>query len=342
MSGSRPDAGKILRLNKIMDILNKKSPYGGVTVSELRERCGVSERQIYRDLDCIENDLRVGLVRPEKNASGKEGLYRLDAGYLPSISPEKAAIVFLGLLQQKGSALTGHINEIKDMLVGTLFKYKYSPETLQLDILQDRIHLVEEDLADPAGVGEVFSRLLDAIRESCRVKIWYFVSHSRRETERMLEPYGLICKRQNWYLVARCMEKNDIRVFRVDQIRSIFPLSGDRFQYPDDFSLKRYMASSWGVINDGEVRAVRVRFDGRVAHRVKNIIYHPSQKVEEQPDGSVILNFEICGLAEFKTWIVQWGDSAEVLEPDSLRRGICEMASAILEKYRGPESCAGK
>lgn len=327
------DNTRMLRLNIILELLNKRSPYGGVTVADLAERCGVSERQVYRDLDHIENELRVGLVRPDKNTSGKEGLYRLDAGYLPSISPEKAAVIFLSLLQQKGSALTGNINEVKDALVGTLFKYKYSPESLRLDSLQDRIHIVEEELADPRAVGEHFSRLVNAIKDSCRVKIWYFVSHKCEETQRVVEPYGLICKRQNWYLLGRCLQKNDIRVFRVDQIRSVFPYANERFEYPKDFSLQDYMAKSWGVINDGEVKQVRVRFDKSVAHRVRGTIYHPSQQVEDQPDGSVILSFEICGLMEFRTWLIQWGEAAELLEPESLREDMKKMALAVAGVY---------
>ncbi|MHB8156107.1 MAG: helix-turn-helix transcriptional regulator [Desulfocucumaceae bacterium] len=333
MSKSLSDNTRILRLNIILDLLNKRSPYGGVTIADLKERCGVSERQIYRDLDHIENDLRVGLVRPDKNSAQNEGLYRLDAGYLPSISPQRASIIFLSLLQQKGSALTGNLNEIKDALVSTLFRYKYSPDSLQLDRLQDRIHIVEEDLADPEEVGESLAKIIDAIKDSYRVKLWYFVANKGLETERVVEPYGLICKRQNWYLLGRCMERNDIRVFRVDQIRSVFPYSADKFTYPRDFSLKDHMSKSWGIINDGEVKKVRVKFNKAVAHRVKSIVYHPSQRVEEQPDGSVILFFEIAGLMEFRTWVIQWGDAAEVLEPEGLREDMREMAKSILDIY---------
>ncbi|HOV80453.1 MAG TPA: hypothetical protein PK728_10170 [Bacillota bacterium] len=131
MAGSNPDTTKALRIAKILDLMNKKSPYGGVSCQEIARACEVSTRSILRYLNHIENDLRITLVRPEKNTSGKEGLYRLDAGYLPPTSPEKALIIFLSLLQQKGSALAGHINEIKDALVGTLFKYKYSSKAFR-------------------------------------------------------------------------------------------------------------------------------------------------------------------------------------------------------------------
>jgi len=335
LAGTDSDATKTLRINKVMDLLNKRSPYGGVTCKELAAACSVSTRSILRYLDYMENYLGVALVRPEKNTSKQEGLYRLDAGYLPSISPEKAIIIFLSLLQQKGSALAGHTNEIKDALVGTLFKYKYSPHSLPIEQLQERIYMVEEQLADPAKVGELFARLVQAIQNCYRVKLWYYVAHSGQDSERVVEPYGLICKRHNWYLVAHCLKRNALRVFRVDQISDIFPYTSEQFEYPAGFSLKDYMAQSWGVMNDGEVSKVRLKFSPSVAHRVKKLSYHPSQQIEDElADGSVILSFEVCGIAEMKTWIVQWGDKVEVLEPGWLKEDLCESARRVLAIYQ--------
>ncbi len=78
-----------------------------------------------------------------------------------------------------------------------------------------------------------------------------------------------------------------------------------------------------GVINDGEVCRVRLSFNQAVAHRVKNLIYHPSQIIEDElSDGSVIISFEVCGIAELTTWIMQWGNMVEVLEAYWLRTDI--------------------
>ncbi len=329
------DTTKAINIAKVIELLNKKSPHGGSTLKEMADACGVTTRSILRYLDQIENEIGTIIVRPGKNTSTKEGLYRLDAGYLPSISPEKALIIFLSLLQQQGSALAGHTNEIKDALMGTLFKYKYSPQSLPVEQLQERIYLVEEQLAEPAKVGKIFAKLVQALRDCCRVKLWYYVAHSREDTERVVEPYGLICKRHNWYLVAYCLKRNDIRVFRVDQITDIFPYTSERFKYPADFSLKEYMAKSWGIINDGEACKVRLKFSPEVANRVQKLVYHPSQLIEEKlADGSLIISFEICGIAEMKTWIVQWVDMVEVLEPDWLRDDICELARRVLAVYK--------
>jgi proteasome accessory factor B len=330
------DTTKALRIAKVIELLNMKSPYGGVTVREMAEACEVTTRSILRYLEQIENEMGTLIVRPEKNTAKKEGLYRLDAGYLPSISPQKALIIFLSLLQQQGSALAGHTNELKEALVGTLFKYKYTSQSLSVEQLQDRIYIVEEQLTEPARVGEIFAKLVQSLQDCCRVKLWYYVAHSRQDTERVVEPYGLICKRHNWYLVAHCLKRNGIRVFRVDQITNIFPYTTERFEYPPDFALKEHMAQSWGVINDGAMCKVRLKFCPQVAHRVKRLIFHPSQEIEEElADGSIIMSFEVCGIDEMKTWLVQWGDTVEVLEPDWLRKDICEIANNILQLYQG-------
>ncbi|MBM7855056.1 proteasome accessory factor B [Desulfohalotomaculum tongense] len=332
----KKDVTKNLRINMIIDLINKKTPYGGVTKKELVEKFEVSEKTIERDLNAIENDFRVPLIRKEKVVNGvKRTYYNLEAGYLPSLSPEKATVLFLSLLQQKGSALSGHLNELKDALVSTLFKYHYDPKELAVERLQNRIHLVEETLVEPKMVGDRFTKLIQALKECYRVKIRYFVGYKQEESKRVVEPYGLICKRQNWYLVAYCLERKGIRVFRVDQIKDVFPYTSEKFNYPDDFNLKEYMANSWGVINDGSVCKVKLKFSPGVSHRVKNVIYHPSQAVEEElADGSVIITYNVCGIKEMKTWIIQWGSNVEVLEPSWLREEMCRMAEDILKLYR--------
>ncbi len=328
----RKDTTRVLRLNMILDTLNRRTPYGGVTIKELAEKFEVSERQIRRDLNNIENVLVIPLLW-ERTGSGIR--IRLKSGYLPSLSPESATVVFLSLLQQKGSALSGYINRIKDAIISTLFKYHYDPKKVAIDRLQNRIHVVEEMLADPQKTGDVFIKLVDALKYSYRVRLHYFTGHSQELTARVVEPYGLICKHQNWYLVAHCLMRNDIRVFRVDQIENVFPLTSQHFSYPQDFSLKDYMASCWGVINDGQVCRVLVKFDSSVAYRVKKVLYHPSQEITEElvEDGSVIASYEVCGMSEMISWLMQWGDAAEVIYPQSLRDEIRDAAEKIARLY---------
>jgi proteasome accessory factor B len=216
-----------------------------------------------------------------------------------------------------------------------LFKYKYNPQTLPVEKLQERIHIVDEQLADPVKVSEIFSKLVLSLRDCCRSSSGIMWPTAGRNTQRVVEPYGLICKRHHWYLVAYCLKRKAIRVFRVDQITDIFPYTTERFEYPEDFSLWEHMGQSWGIMNDGEICRVRLKFSPEVTHRVKRLIYHPSQEIEEElTDGSVIMSFEVCGIDEMKTWLIPWGDTVEVLEPGWLRKDMYDMAGRVLEMYK--------
>lgn len=65
------------------------------------------------------------------------------------------------------------------------------------------------------------------------------------------------------------------------------------------------------------------------------MVYHPSQLLEaELPDGSIEISFEVCGITEMKTWIIQWADTVEVLEPGWLREDMVRIARSILEIYQ--------
>lgn len=326
-----PEFSRTIRLNKIIDLLNRSSPHGGLTTRELAEKCGASERQIYRDLKTIEDDLRVILVKEIKSGQTR---YRLDAVFLPPLNPEQALIILLSLIQQEGSALSGQINSIKDILVTHLFKYKYPVADFPVEELQQRICIVEEMLADPVQVSEHFAKIINALINNHRIKIHYYVAYRGKFSERVVEPYGLICKRHNWYLVGYCSHSMAVRTFRVDQIQSIFALTMEKFNYPEDFSLEKYLGNAWGVINDRKTTKVKLKFSPEVAHRAKNIIYHPSQRIEaEQEDGSVVMLFEVSGLIEMRGWVMEWGEHVEVLEPEPLRQEIKAMAQKIAALY---------
>lgn len=327
--GSRRDIARAARLAKILGLLNERTPHGGLKMREIAALCGVGERQVYRDLRTIEDDMGIPLER-----EGRPLRYRLKTAYLPPLGPDQALIIFLSLLQQRGSALAGHINTIKNVLVTHLFKNRYRAEDFPVTRLQSRLHFVEEAVADPETVAGVFARITEALQKEIRLKIRYFVGYRGELTERVIEPYALICKRQNWYLVGYCAQSEDVRTFRVDQIENAVLRSDERFIYPEDFSVQDYVGSAWGVMNIGPPRQVLLRFKPAVAYRLRRTIYHPSQSIEEEAgDGSIVVSFRISGLAEFCNWLLQWQDWVEVLEPASLRDEMAAIGRKIAGLY---------
>jgi predicted DNA-binding transcriptional regulator YafY len=69
---------------------------------------------------------------------------------------------------------------------------------------------------------------------------------------------------------------------------------------------------------------VVIRFSTAVAKRAAETRWHPSQTLEEQPDGTLVWRGRVAGLREIRIWILGWGADAEVLEPAELRASITD------------------
>jgi proteasome accessory factor B len=62
-------------------------------------------------------------------------------------------------------------------------------------------------------------------------------------------------------------------------------------------------------------------------------IWHPSQVIQTQKDGSAILTLRVRNTFDFRQWVLGWGAEAEVLEPETLRNQIIEHTQELLERY---------
>jgi predicted DNA-binding transcriptional regulator YafY len=135
-----------------------------------------------------------------------------------------------------------------------------------------------------------------------------------------------------WYLIAFCHWRKKIKIFRVDRIKEI-TISNDTFETPSDFSLSAYMGKSWQIVR-GKDQAIKVKIYPPISRWVREEIRHPTQKIEELFDGSIIFSAEVSGLIEVKKWILGMGSSAQVLAPQILRKEIQEEIEGMERRYK--------
>lgn len=327
------------RLIYLYTSLHNAIPYGGLTFDSIkniylqlyRESKGTDpnltsiRRMIYRDMEELEK-LHIHLERPDTGSKK----YCLQDKYLPKLTPESAAAVYASMLLYRDTLLDEATLGAREEIEKSFFKA--FPERSKM--LNERIYVLGDTLTNPKEFGNLIGKLILAVGASYRIKLGY-MNNEKEVSDRILEPLGLVCKRSVWYLIARMAENDEIRTFRVDQILNLIIRDSDKFTYPADFSLAGHIGCSWGVFRNDEVEIVRLKFSSKVAHRVKNLRYHSSQRIiEECSDGSVVLEFEVCGLMEMQSWILQWGTEVEVLEPIKLREDIIKAAQSIVKQYR--------
>jgi len=72
----------------------------------------------------------------------------------------------------------------------------------------------------------------------------------------------------------------------------------------------------------GEAQTVRIRFSPGQAQFIAERTWHPSQKITNEADGSLILELSVGNLWEVKRWLIGWGVAAQVIEPKVLLEEI--------------------
>ena len=165
-----------------------------------------------------------------------------------------------------------------------------------------------------------------------RVKITYYSATSNETTERVVDPYHLNNVRGEWYLIGYCHLRQDFRNFRLVRIKR-WEMLRETFEPSPDFDLQRYLTDGFMAEHGREPMDVVVRFDEYRARWVRDRRYHPTQELEDLPDGGLILRMRTAAFYEVLHWVLSFGEHAEVLQPEHLRAAVADTARRMVAIY---------
>jgi predicted DNA-binding transcriptional regulator YafY len=153
---------------------------------------------------------------------------------------------------------------------------------------------------------------------------------SRPGRPRDVAPYGVMFGHNN-YLVAAELGSDEPRTFRLDRI-SALELSPITASAPADFDLQDFASRSFGIYQGGQEDVVLRIGPDRAADALR-WRFHPTQTVEPQADGAVIVRFTASGMLELAWHLFTWGASVRVLAPETLRRVLAEALREALAAH---------
>jgi predicted DNA-binding transcriptional regulator YafY len=178
---------------------------------------------------------------------------------------------------------------------------------------------------------DVVDVLRDALLRSRAVRLDYRARLGGRETRRVVHPYGFLFGGRH-YLVAYDPAARGLRLFGLADVRGV-ELVEHEFERRRDFDLREWARRSFGVWQE-EPRDVVWRFSQSAASAARDYVFHPSQRMEEQSDGSLVVRFRAGGLWEMAWHLFQWGPDVEIVRPAALRRTLVEKLEAALAAHR--------
>jgi predicted DNA-binding transcriptional regulator YafY len=186
--------------------------------------------------------------------------------------------------------------------------------------------------APSRDIGEkVWITCLKALQRLKVLHIEYSPAGTNEVKTRDVEPVHVACIADEWYLIAHCLERDEIRHFAMGRIKSA-SLQKTDFE-PKEFDPKKYFANRFGrfVGQDGKVYDVKLSFDAEAAMWVQERKWHPKQLLTLHSNGKVTLEFPAPALFEVKRWVLSWGGAVKVIAPKELRDDVL-MAAA--KKYK--------
>lgn len=137
--------------------------------------------------------------------------------------------------------------------------------------------------------------------------------------ERRLEPHGLLIGTRRYLVAREAGGGGRMQHYRLDRITSA-RLEADSFARDPGFDLPTHAARAFGSFHaDAEYGEVIWRFTPAAVATAREFLFHPTQEMTEEEDGSLTVRFFASGHLEMAWHLYMWGDAVEVLAPETLR-----------------------
>jgi proteasome accessory factor BC len=196
---------------------------------------------------------------------------------------------------------------------------------------------VRVEMRDPDYSAEMPGRLAKletAISKQRTVKFAYRAMTSGKETERTLNPYGLLHDRGVWYVIGSDHDRDAIRTFRVSRIRGDIRFATRRerdFRLPPDFDIDVYRGRASWQFGD-PVGEARIEVRPETAWWVERA-FGPSGRLEDQ---TFVTDYS--SLPMLASWVLRQDGRAVPREPDDLRREVAESLRRVRARHQGAPS----
>jgi predicted DNA-binding transcriptional regulator YafY len=168
-----------------------------------------------------------------------------------------------------------------------------------------------------------------------KTRLWYRGAESGQVKEYIFRPLFIEvgAAGQAVYAIGQIEPGLEMRTFKVERVERI-ELLAEPYTPPDGFDPEVFFARAWNIwYSDRPPVEVVLRFSPRVAARVRETRWHPSEVTTARDDGSLLWKAAIAEPKEMMPWIRGWGADCEVLGPQELRERMGEDAAVMNKLY---------
>lgn len=306
---------KIDRLIGILSILLQKEI---VTAPALAEHFEVSRRTISRDIDAL---CQAGIpIVTKQGVNGGISImenFKIDRTLLTNSEMKD---ILAGLRSLDSVNGTNRYGQLMEKLSAGSSDFMTGNQSILIDL--------------SSWYKDILAPKIELIRKAIdsRTLLEFRYYSPSGESFRKIEPYYLIFCWSSWYVWGWCRKKNDYRLFKLNRMDALTVNEAVKFKkrtipYPD-LSNER--------IFPGGLR-VKALFDKECKWRL--IEEFGSGCFEELQNGRLLFHADYTNKENLISWLLTFGEKAELLEPAFLRKELEETIRKMSALYSSENIC---
>ena len=180
--------------------------------------------------------------------------------------------------------------------------------------------------------------IIEAMRDNLTLEITY-QSFWRDEPHTFtIEPYCVKVFKQRWYVVAKSLYYNVVRIYSLDRIQNM-RMTEILFKLPKDFHSETFFEHTFGIIVDENIKSCVVKLKVLSTKRkyFQTLPLHASQQEIETIGDYSVFSCYISPTFDFEQEILSHGNEIEVLSPEWFREEIFGIIQQMVIKH--PKHC---
>lgn len=282
----------------------------------------VSVRTIYRDIESI-NGAGIPIVTYQ-GANGGIGImegYRLDRNVLTDRELADIFTALQGVSSIGGNAHTLLMEKISSVIPPSQ-SAAFRSKTTQLIID-----------SSPWGIQRILEDKLTILKEALEDSVivaFEYVNAQGQTSKRAVKPYTLVLKGQTWYLYGFCQHRQDFRLFKLLRMKALVQLN-QTFIRKEELDTREMPWSTDYQRVTSAVTPILLRFTAEGKHLAEDRF--DAAELEPDPNGGYKVTLYYPEDGWLYGFLLSFGMSVEVLEPEHIRQKLGELAAGIAAKY---------
>jgi proteasome accessory factor C len=202
---------------------------------------------------------------------------------------------------------------------------------------------VEMAMTASAGgrdLSQRLSKIETAISRRKTVEFTYYTMERDETEKRKVDPFHLVFRGGQFYLIGHAHERDAVRVFRLSRIQGKVGYASKAehdFSPPENFDRRDYgQRADWQL---GETRGkARIFVRDRIAWLIERDFgaygeLRPAKKADGAPGKGSVFETDYASPRELIAWVLRWRQNAEVLGPDELREEAESRLGLLHERH---------